>query len=43
MQLYFLLFVWDWLRPDALMGAAVFLQGQYQFAGTAGLVFLTYW
>ena len=39
MQLYLLLFVWDWLRPDALMVAAAFLEGQYQFAGSAGLVF----
>lgn len=43
MQLYLLLFVWDWLRPDALMVAAAFLEGQYQSADTAGLLFLTCW
>lgn len=43
MQLCLLLFVWDWLRPDALMLVVAFLEGQYQFAGTAEIVFLTCW
>lgn len=44
MQLYLLLFVWDWLRPDASMMVAVaLLEGQYQFAGTAEIVFPTCW
>lgn len=30
MQLHLLLFAWGWLRPDALMVAAAFLECQYQ-------------